>query len=207
MNYLAVIGDVVGSRQAPDRGGLQQRLQGGLRDVNAAFGSLAAEFVLTVGDEFQGLLAGAQELDKLLATLRTHAFPAELRLGLGIGGLDTRLEKQALGMDGPCFHRARQAIERAAARRTPIETDSGQAPAAFEIYALMTGYMRQRWTTRQRQVVDLVHSGLEGREVAAHLSITPSAVSQHLRAAGSRYLEAATARWMAEVAQALDTAL
>lgn len=208
MNYLAVIGDVVGSRQAPDRGGLQQRLQGGLRDVNAAFEtSVAAEFVLTVGDEFQGLLTGAQELDKLLATLRTHAFPAELRLGLGIGRLDTRLEKQALGMDGPCFHRARQAIERAAERRTPIETDGGQPQAAFEIYAQMVGYMRKRWTSRQRQVVDLVGSGLEGQEVAAHLSITPSAVSQHLRAAGSRYLGAATALWVTEVARALETAL
>ncbi len=208
VNYLAVIGDVIGSRQAPDRGGLQQRLQGGLRDVNAAFaGLVAAEFVLTVGDEFQGLLQGALELDKLLATLRTHAFPAELRVGLGIGGLDTELRQQALGMDGPCFHRARQAIERAEDRHTPVETESGQPGAAFEIYALMSGYMRRRWTQRQRQVVDLVRSGLEGREVAAHLSITPSAVSQHLRAAGQKYLESAGILWLAEVDRAMDTAL
>lgn len=200
-----MIGDVIGSRRAPDRSGLQHRLQGGLRDINAAFAEqVAAEFVLTVGDEFQGLLHGAQELDKLLATLRTHAFPAELRLGLGIGGLDTQLQQQALGMDGPCFHRARQAIERAEARHTPVEVESGQPGAAFEIYALMSGYMRQRWTERQRQVVDLARSGLEGREVAAHLSITPSAVSQHLRAAGARFFDRASGLWLAEVDRALD---
>lgn len=204
MNYLAVIGDVVGSRQAPDRGRLQEQLQAGLRDVNAAFAAqVAAEFVLTVGDEFQGLLQGAAELDKLLATLRTHAFPAELRLGLGIGPLATPLRPQALGMDGPCFHRARAAIERAEARRTPIETDQGEPLFGFEIYALMVGYMRRRWTERQRQVVDLVGSGLEGQEVAAHLNITPSAVSQHLRAAGARYLAPATATWLAAIEQAL----
>ncbi len=204
MNYLAVIGDVVGSRQAPDRSRLQERLQSGLRDVNAAFADqVAADFVLTVGDEFQGLLRNPDELDKLLATLRTHAFPAELRLGLGIGPLETELRPQALGMDGPCFHRARQAIERAEAHRTPIETDPGAPHASFEIYGMMVGYMRRRWTRRQREVTDLVGSGLEGQEVAAHLSITPSAVSQHLRAAGGRYLASATSIWLAEVVQSL----
>lgn len=204
-NYLAVIGDVVGSRHAPDRSGLQKRLQGGLRDANAAFaGQVAADFVLTVGDEFQGLLTGAAELDKLIATLRSHAFPSELRIGLGIGPLDTQLQPQALGMDGPCFHRAREAIERAEARRTPIEVEAGRPTPAFEIYALMAGSMRGRWTKRQRQVADLADSGLEGQEVAAHLNVTPSAVSQHLRAAGTRYLRPATELWLAAIQQALD---
>jgi DNA-binding transcriptional ArsR family regulator len=197
--YIAVIGDVVGSRRAPDRAGLQDRLGAGLRDVNAGFaGEVAAEFVLTVGDEFQGLLGSALQLDKILATLRAHAFPAELRLGLGIGNLDTPLRPQALGMDGPCFHRAREAVERAAEHGTPIEVETGAQSAAMEIYALLMGHQRSRWTQRQREVVDLSTSGMEGQEIAAYLSISPSAVSQHLTAAGAAAFRQASAVWLNE---------
>lgn len=203
-NYIAVIGDVVGSRSAGDRSDLQDRLGGGLRDVNGAFsGSIAAEFVLTVGDEFQGLLSAASTLDLILATLRMHAFPAELRFGVGVGPLETALRSQAIGMDGRCFHNARQAIERAAKRRTPVEVQADGQTASFEIYSLLYGVIRSRWTRRQREVADLSGSGLEGREVAEYLSITPSAVSQHLRAAGAKKLRAATVEWRQQIESAL----
>ncbi|MFV1858453.1 MAG: SatD family protein [Anaerolineales bacterium] len=203
-SYIAVIGDVVGSRSAGDRSDLQDRLGGGLRDVNAAFDdTIAAEFVLTVGDEFQGLLSAASALDLILATLRTHAFAAELRFGIGVGPLETALRSQAIGMDGRCFHNARQAIERAAERRTPVEVQAEGPEAPFEIYSLLYEVIRSRWTTRQREVVDLSASGLEGREVAAYLSITPSAVSQHLKAAGAKELRAATVEWRTQIENAM----
>ena len=204
-NYIAVIGDVVGSRSAGDRSELQDRLGGGLRDVNTAFGEyIAAEFVLTVGDEFQGLMSAAGGLDLILSTLRMHAFPAELRFGIGVGTLETALRSQAIGMDGRCFHNAREAIERAAERRTPVEVQAdGPEDAPFEVYSLLYGVIRSRWTTRQREVVDLSASGLEGREVAEYLSITPSAVSQHLRAAGAKELRAARKEWRAQIERAL----
>jgi hypothetical protein len=199
-NYIAVIGDVVGSRSADDRSGLQDQLGGGLRDVNTTFDEqIAAKFVLTVGDEFQGLLSAAGSLDLILATMRMHAFPAELRFGVGIGALETALRSQAIGMDGRCFHNAREAIERATERRTPVEVQADGPDAPFEIYSLLYGVIRSRWTTRQREVVDLSASGLEGREVAEYLSITPSAVSQHLRAAGAKELRKATREWRAQI--------
>lgn len=204
INYIAVIGDVMGSPGAGDRSGLQDRLGGGLRDVNTAFdGQIAAEFVLTVGNEFQGLLTSAIALDLILATLRTHAFPTELRFGVGVGPLETALRSQAIGMNGRCFRSARQAIERAAERGTPVEVQVEGETAPFEIYSLLYGVIRSRWTTRQREVVDLSTSGLEGREVAEYLSITPSAVSQHLRAAGAKELRAATLVWRTQIEQAL----
>ena len=204
-NYIAIIGDVVGSRSAGDRSDLQDRLGGGLRDVNTAFVEhIAAEFVLTVGDEFQGLLSAAGSLDLILATLRMHAFPAELRFGAGVGELETALRSQAIGMDGRCFHNAREAIERAAERRTPVEVQAADgSETSFEIYSLLYGVIRSRWTTRQREVVDLSASGLEGREVAEYLSITPSAVSQHLKAAGAKELRTATEGWRAQIESAL----
>lgn len=204
ISYIAVIGDVVDSRGAGDRTRLQERLNSGMLDVNKGFKEqIAAEFVLTVGDEFQGLLSAAVSLDVILATLRTHAFPAELRFGVGVGPLATALRREALGMDGRCFHNARQAIERAAGRKTPIEVEIDGDQSPFEIFSLLYAPLRRDWTDRQREVVDLSMSGLEGREVAEHLSITPSAVSQHLGAAGAKPLKAATAVWRQEIDRAL----
>lgn len=200
-NYIAIIGDIVGSRESEGRGPLQDRLQAAISEANAiAREGLASSFILTLGDEFQGLLNSADPVRWVLARFRADLHPAEVRFGIGIGPLDTPLEPQALGMDGPCFHRARDAVKRAAARKTFVEVsvpDESDEPGLFDIYAVLYAAIRHRWTKRQRRVVDLTMAGLEGKEVATRLAITPSAVSQHLRAAGEHAIMEATLTWQA----------
>jgi len=199
-SYLAVIGDIVASRDVEDREQLQQRLRQSLRGVNDTFsGEIVSEFVLTTGDEFQGLLCRLEGLVRILRTLRVGLHPQEVRFGLGLGVLDTQLQPQAIGMDGPCFHRARDAIERAAARGTPLEMNVGSQQPALEIYSLLYGELRRGWTLKQREVVDLAAQGLEGVEIAHKLQISPSAVSQHLHAAGFPAISEATRVWHAHV--------
>jgi DNA-binding CsgD family transcriptional regulator len=205
--YLAIIGDVVRSRQAADRASLQARLMAALERLNADRGAaVAAHFVLTVGDEFQGLLASPERLVEILATLRSAAHPEELRFGLGIGGLSTPLRADAIGMDGPCFHRARAAIELAEARGTTIEVDRGSPAPAFGLYAILYAALRSGWTERQRQVLDLALAGNVGKAIAARLEITPSAVSQHLAAANHDAVAAATALWLDQIAASMEAA-
>lgn len=204
-NYLAVVADVVGSRQVADRGDLQARLRQALDQVNERFaGVVASRFVLTLGDEFQGLLRGPDGLHRMLGLLRASAHPVELRFGLGLGRLDTPLQRQALGMDGPCFHHARAAVERAERLGTPVEVEAGWEVQAFAIYGGLWGEIRRRWTARQRQVADLAMSGLEGIEIASMLTISPSAVSQHLRAAGAAAVESATLGWIEAIRRAME---
>ena len=179
------------------RADLQARLRTGLRKVNAKFAhTIESRFALTVGDEFQGLLGAVDDITRILATLWRHAHPTDLRFGIGIGELETPLRSQALGMDGPCFHRARTAVERAAKEGTPVEVETGEPQAAFEIYAALFGFMRKRWTKKQRLVTDLSLSGMDGKDIAELLSIKPAAVSQHLRAAGAEYLFRASDIWL-----------
>jgi|Deesub1362A_J573_1020465.scaffolds.fasta_scaffold03128_3 uncharacterized protein YukE len=194
--YLAIIGDVVASRAASDRARLQARLQAGLEQVNAAFtGQLASTFVLTVGDEFQGLLRDASGLSRLLAQVSAALHPVEVRFGLGIGPLDTPLRPRALGMDGPCFHRARAAVQRAEERRTALEVEVPLDQPALEIYSLLYSQLRQGWTAKQRQVVDLSMAGFNGRAMAARLGVSPSAISQRLHAAGAPAVIQAALSW------------
>ncbi len=204
--YLAIIGDVIRSRQVANRASLQARLVDGLERVNVDHQAhLAARFVLTVGDEFQGLLDSSERLVPILATLRTAAHPHELRFGLGIGQLATPLRADAIGMDGPCFHRARAAVERAESLVTPVEVDTGAPSPMFDVYAILYAALRAGWTERQRQVFDLALAGLSGREIASLLEISPSAVSQHLTAANHDAVAAATSLWLEGIGAVMET--
>jgi hypothetical protein len=194
--YIAIIGDVVASRHAEARSLLQDQLRAALRRVNEEFSRLVvAQFLITVGDEFQGLLGAAEGIDRLLSLLRARVNPAELRIGLGYGPLHTPVRSQAIGMDGPCFHRARAAIDRAKATETAIEVDLGQPTPVFEIYSLLYSELRRRLTSKQRRVLDMAGTGMEGVRIASQLEISPSAVSQHLRAAGHESIRKATRSW------------
>lgn len=195
--YLAIIGDVVGSREVEDRRNLQQRLRVAVDRANRLYTkTIAAGFVMTIGDEFQGLLKEPEGVDKILADIQASVHPIELRFGLGIGGLETPLEMVALGMDGPCFHRARAAIERAESRESFIDVEAPRQIPGFHIYSLLYAGLRQRWTMRQKQVFDLSMSGVPGKSIALRLGITASAVSQHLRAAEAERIFAATQYWI-----------
>ncbi|OGO16980.1 MAG: hypothetical protein A2Z14_02045 [Chloroflexi bacterium RBG_16_48_8] len=195
--YLAIIGDVVRSRDIQDRNEFQQRLRGGISKVNQEFSSsIASRFVLTIGDEFQGLLKSPEVIPQLLAVIRSEIHPIEQRIGIGIGNLDTKLEPVAIGMDGPCFHRARDAIERAKSFETSIEVESGKSNEPFRIYSLLYSNLRRGWTPRQRQVFDLSMIGMAGNVIAQQLRITPSAISQHLSAVGADVVFNATRIWV-----------
>lgn len=194
--YVAIIGDMVGSRQVEDRAALQGRLTALMDEVNRAHaGSIAARFVITVGDEFQGLLSRWESCRSLLAELRVGLHPVEVRFGIGLGGLATPLQPEAIGMDGPCLHRARKAVERADDRATPLEVETGEDQPAFEIYSLLLAELRGSWTDRQRQVADLALTGLAGKDIAQRLQISQPAVSQHLKRVGLDRLRKAGGAW------------
>jgi hypothetical protein len=185
-NYLALIGDLRGSRQAADREVLQERLEAALERVNRRCAAeLTASLTVTLGDEFQGLIRRPGAAIELIGHLEAELAGTPIRYGLGWGSLATRLREQAIGMDGPCFHRAREALE--AARRQErwivvrgLAADDERIIDA--ILALMAG-VRERWKPKQVETVALMrHSRLQ-RDVAARRGVVESVVSDTLRAA------------------------
>lgn len=110
MKYLAVIGDIVDSKQLPRRGEFQARLAATLKDISRAK-TLASPYTITLGDEFQAVYKGAGTLFADIFAIMQEAHPARVRFAIGVGELTTKINpKQALGMDGPAFHRARETI-------------------------------------------------------------------------------------------------
>jgi hypothetical protein len=119
--YLAVIGDLISSRQISERDEVQQSLRAFLEDCNTRYRAvLHSPFRITLGDEFQGLAGPGFPLEHFVFRLHAALRPrVSARLGLGLGALSTQGGPVVSDLDGPCFHSARDAVNRAREGQRP----------------------------------------------------------------------------------------
>jgi hypothetical protein len=199
--YLALIGDLVASRQNPRRVELQETLLRLLAELNRDLGpdALAAPLALTAGDEVQGLFRGVERsaepgvvgaLRKLTDELAMLEQP--IVFGLGFGALSTgplppppgQAESPAL-LDGPCFHNARTALERAQKHGRWVVC-AGFEPdldrALDSLFELM-GAIRAGWTAKQRVYAAEKRQLELQKDLAQRHNVSPSVVSESLKAA------------------------
>ena len=190
--YIALIGDLVSSREVSKeaRHRLQDALTWLLDSTPARWESgFKAPPQVTLGDEFQVLFhadtVGVQEMLIMITQVLEMARPTEVRFGIGVGSLSTSPKPRALGMDGPCFHRAREALSRARSAGLPCQLVV-EGEATDELWGTLASYalrQRQDWTGPQREAITR-RSRLESwKEVADSLGITPGAVSMRQRTA------------------------
>jgi DNA-binding CsgD family transcriptional regulator len=198
--FLALIADIVDSRRflGPKRGALQHRLDQLVTQLNGRFADqLIAPFVVSRGDEFQGMLRGGDGLPDLIWALDTEFPPADIRLGIGFGTLETPLGDNVLQLDGPVLHRAREAIETAARSRRLGGVFLGFGEEGDEILngiARLLERQRERMSDRQKKVLQYLRQGMTQVEIARKLRLTSQAISDHARAAGwDAYREGETA--------------
>jgi len=186
--YLAVIGDIRASREHEGRAALQRTLVAGLESVNREFAeALAARFVVTLGDEFQGLLGEAGPAVEVLMALDNVLRGVPLRYALGWGTLSTPLREEAVGIDGPCFHRAREAMVLAKKEdRDIVVSGFGRDDGTLNALFSLVGVIRSGWKPVQRETVEAVRRAATSREVAAARGVAESTVSKALRAAHYR---------------------
>ena len=199
---VAVIVDLVDSRQIEDRRGTQAAILtafAGITDVDGHTQPLHA----TVGDEFQGVyptLSVALE-GTLLARL---ALPAgvDCRFGLGLGEV-VDVGEGVVGaiQDGSAWWRAREAIDEAHTRedgRTPsVRSWFRSADTKNAQQSLVNAYLLARdqvvgaMSDRARRLAFGTMIGRSQAELANSEGITQSAVSQSLRRSGGASLIAA----------------
>ncbi len=178
--YCAIIGDIRHSRQLPRRGAVQKRFAGSIEKINREFRKdIASSFLITLGDEFQGLLVSPAESYRLVRRFQELMDPVAFSFGVGVGTLSTPLEKQAVGMDGEAFHRARAALEKAKKSRRQLLC-SFDSPTLDLVNALI-GLLDDRWhrlTDRQKQIRRLLGELPGQKEVGRRLRISQPAVSR-----------------------------
>src|SRR5688500_7792726 len=100
MQVIAVIGDVVASKELAQRSVFQRRLGKALAQTSGAARHLASPYTITLGDEFQAVYRNADLLFADIFGIMAEIHPVRIRLALGVGALTTKINPvQALGMD------------------------------------------------------------------------------------------------------------
>jgi hypothetical protein len=185
--FVALIGDIRGSRELNDRNEVQKEFKRVVDSLNdhVPDSAIASRFTVTTGDEFQALLTDASAAVEAVVSASDRFHPARLRFGIGRGGLDTEVNpNQAIGMDGPCFHRAREAINSAKEDETWLRVDGWSTDLDRHINAMfdLVRCVREDWTDRQAQfALALKQKGTQKR-VAEQYEVSKSTVSESLSA-------------------------
>ena len=180
-HYVALIADAVASRELPPaaRARLQADVRAALKDLNRSYARvLAARFAVTLGDELQCLLAAPQPVWDLAHQVRARLPAVDWVIACGRGPITTPLAPTAPEVDGPCFHEARAAMDRAK-RHRQVFAFGGFAPALDPLASYYSA-LYWSWTPRQRRAATLLRRG-DAAAAAARLGVDRSAISHLAR--------------------------
>ncbi len=189
LKYLAIIGDIVDSKKIVKRAEVQRELEAALAVINSEYAQcIASDFLITLGDEFQGLLSNPEMALSIVNDLEGKIHGVAFRYGLGWGELATPLKPTSLGMDGPCFHTARESIIRAKeeSRWISVEGFGDDLDVALNGIFRLIRSVSSRWKTAQRETVRLMRETGIQKEVARLRGVSTSVVSETLKAAQFR---------------------
>lgn len=169
--------------------------------------ALAAKFLITIGDEFQGLLRDPSVLPELIRSVEINLPDIEIRLGVGCGEVFTDLNEYAIAMDGPAWHSARTAIEDSKTNRRLGGVFVGfghDVDVTLNGFARVLHYVRSRLTAKQRNLLEALLASGTQTEIAARAGITKQAVSKQARAAGGEAYREAEHAWRMILMTPLD---
>ncbi len=195
--YCVIMGDLVDSRNLKNRGEVQETLDRILEQINRDYKSdLSSRFMISQGDEFQGLLENGAHIMEILNLVQAELFPVKVRFGIGLGEVWTSIDKErSVHVDGPAYYCARDAIDgikagekKNGAPKTNIGVCAqGVSPLSFRMLNTTLSLMhlvRENWTGRQLETVqNYRRNGEKQQDCAASLGISQSAVNQTLKKA------------------------
>lgn len=190
--YVALLGDLIDSRSAEQRGMLHRTLEAALERANAGPG-VVDPLRVTAGDEFQGIFATWGDALAASFSIRLSLSPDAVRFGLGLGEIQV-LDPITNIQDGSAWWAARHAIEtiESAAKgarralRTGLAAAQGHPDPGAALLAA-TGLVDAALHGADEIDLAIVTHLVQGRsqaEAAAHLQVTPSAISQRVARRG-----------------------
>lgn len=191
--YIALIGDIVGSRKLADRASVQEQVKRIIGRVNEREeGGLQAPLKLTGGDEVKTLFTDPVVAVNVIPHVSEALHPISLVWGLGRGSLNTPWDEDVGSMDGPCFHRARRAIEEASQEGVwgKVYGFSPRDDRVLSGFLRLMGSIRASWTEKQIRYIRAVRDkNRTQEEIARDFGVGPSAVSMALQRAHFRDIE------------------
>lgn len=146
---------------------------------------LILPFTPTVGDEIQGVTIAANTIvEILLGGVRTGGW----WLGVGIGTVESPLQKTAARSRGAAFYNARDAVEAAKKSRHGFAVRADDVELATDIqtvFELLAFLIRRRGQDTDRwKAVEMAMTGASTVQIGRALKITQQAASKRLLNAG-----------------------
>lgn len=197
MTATTLIGDLIGSRGSTDRRRLHATFAAVLDRINTELRP-PTPVRMQVGDEYQGVFASLGDALHASLTVRLAMLPgADVRHGIGRGSIEVLSEEPRVE-DGPGWWAARAAIGRVEdAERRPGERSlrtayvaahdaavPGSEEAAVNAALVLRDHLVGGLSDRSLSVLRGLLVGESQRDLAEALGISPSAVSQRVRADG-----------------------
>ena len=190
MKYIVVIGDIVSSRKVAQRARLQSDLKRVLDAINRENNRfVVSPYTITLGDEFQAVFSGTDALFRHTAEILKALHPVKARFSFGIGTIETPINrKQAIGMDGEAFHRARQALERLKKHRTlyAVEGLAGTVGGLTAQSLDLVSHFSRNWRRSRQQVFAMLARQLPVKAIAKAAGMTDQAVYKTIDAGALR---------------------
>jgi len=194
-SYIAIIGDMKNSRIMNDRNSVQNELKNILIGVNDKYSKdISAKFMITLGDEFQGLLHDGGHVMHIIEEIQREMHPVEIRFGIGVGPITTEINfEMAIGADGPGYYKARQAIEflekderknmtHASDIRIEVDGDNEDAVAVMNTVLSLLTVVKANWTDRQREIIrDTMKYQDSQAKSAGRLKVGQSSIQRGLK--------------------------
>jgi len=163
-------------------------LKSAIIQINEKFSdSIEAPFMITRGDEFQGVTKDlASGLETMLEFERL-LFPLKLRYGIGKGEIQKMGSSIPIEMDGTAFHRANDAVNRAKKKKLFLLCNSGDAANDMLINSifLLMNSIKTRWNENNYERYWNYKSLGTFEKVAKKENVSPQAIwdsMQNMRA-------------------------
>ncbi|HEY5585030.1 MAG TPA: SatD family protein [Ruminiclostridium sp.] len=195
--FYAIIGDIRNSKKTKNRFQIQEQLEEILKEINREYDNcIAANFIITLGDEFQGLLNSTKPLINIIEKIKIKMYPTEIRFGIGFGEISTKINKEmAISADGPAYYCARKMINEIKkseksrmSDKVTIKLCSDEKGTIVELINntfCLWSFIQDKWTPKQtRLIFEDIISGNNQREVAQKLGIVQSTVQRGLKSSG-----------------------
>ncbi|EGJ26456.1 SatD family protein [Streptococcus porcinus] len=195
MVYLALIGDIIQSKQLSQRSEAQERLKTCLKRLNELFKPyIISNFSLTLGDEFQGLMKIDAPIFYLIDLINDEMRDIPMRYGIGVGEILTDINPEiSIGADGPAYWYAREAIKFIHQKNdygtTQIAIRTGEIEEDVFLNSLLSAgeAIKYNWRASQLEVFhtllisNIYQEYFDQQQLGKLLGLSPSALSKRLK--------------------------
>jgi hypothetical protein len=192
--YVAIIGDMKESKKIENRNEVQKKLKQVLEEINEKYDNdISSKFIITLGDEFQGLLCSGANTMHIITEIERKMFPIKIRFGVGVGTITTDVHKEmSIGADGPAYYKARSAIDflkenekkkqtNTADIRFEVQSENQATTIMINTILSLLTVIKDSWSHRQREIIwDMLEHQDSQVDVAKRLKIQQPAVQKSL---------------------------